>query len=145
METLINRSMEPPTDLGIQVSIEMPSQALPLTIYAAADINCMEWAMTYKNKLNLLLLNHGAMLLRGFNIVGATAFNQLFSLICGDPIEYRNRTSPRDQVYNNIYTSTSHPKDQFIQMHTENSYSEVFNRIISFYCLTPPSEGGETP
>jgi alpha-ketoglutarate-dependent taurine dioxygenase len=30
-------------------------------------------------------------------------------------------------------------------MHTENSYSLTFNRIIAFYCLVPPKTGGETP
>ena len=145
METLLNQPVEPATDLGSQVTIETPSKVRPFTIHATPAVNCLEWAITYKNKLNQLLLDHGAMLLRGFKIDGPAGFDQLFSLICGDPIEYRNRTSPRDQVFNNIYTSTSHPKDQFIQMHTENSYSETYNRIIAFYCLTPASEGGETP
>jgi alpha-ketoglutarate-dependent taurine dioxygenase len=145
METLVNQHVEHATDLGSQIMTEMPSMTLPLTIRPVSDINCMEWAIKYKKELNLLLLTHGALLLRGFKIGGAAGFNQLFSLICGDPIEYRNRTSPRDQVYNNIYTSTSHPKDQFIQMHTENSYSQTYNRVIAFYCLVPSSEGGETP
>jgi alpha-ketoglutarate-dependent taurine dioxygenase len=30
-------------------------------------------------------------------------------------------------------------------MHTENSYSPTYNRIIAFYCLVPPEQGGETP
>jgi alpha-ketoglutarate-dependent taurine dioxygenase len=30
-------------------------------------------------------------------------------------------------------------------MHTENSYSLTYNRIIAFYCLVPPARGGETP
>ena len=99
METLLNQPAEPAADLGSQIRIEMPSRMRPLTIYAAAAVDCVEWAITYKNELNQLLLNHGAILLRGFNIGGAAGFNQLFSLICGDPIEYRNRTSPRDIIF----------------------------------------------
>ncbi|XHR97231.1 TauD/TfdA family dioxygenase [Mucilaginibacter sp. UC70_90] len=132
-------------ELGSLVTIQMPSNELPLTIHAAPGVNCMEWAAEYKDELNQLLISFGALLLRGFKIEGAPVFNQLFSLICGAPMEYKNRTSPREQVHDNIYTSTSHPNDQYIQMHTENSYSQVYNRIIAFYCLVPAAQGGETP
>lgn len=123
----------------------MPSPALPLTIKATGAVNCTEWAAEHKSILNELLLEEGAILLRGFPIGSAQGFNKMFSEVAGEPMEYKNRTSPRDKVYNNIYTSTSHPSDQVIQMHTENSYSLAYNRIIAFYCLVPPRKGGETP
>jgi alpha-ketoglutarate-dependent taurine dioxygenase len=132
-------------ELGLQVGIEMPSKHLPFTIRALTDIDVMEWATMYKGRLNRILLSYGALLFRGFKINGAQHFNELFSILSGDPMEYRNRTSPRSQVYHNVYTSTNHPKDQFIHMHTENSYSSTYNRIIAFYCLVPPEKGGETP
>ncbi|WP_157493935.1 TauD/TfdA family dioxygenase [Fulvivirga imtechensis] len=104
-----------------------------------------EWIKDHKDQINQLLLTQGAVLLRGFDIGGAEGFNEAFSGLFGEPMEYKNRTSPREQVYNNVYTSTSHPKDQVIHMHTENSYSLAFNRIIAFYCLIPPAVNGETP
>ncbi|MBA4057241.1 MAG: taurine catabolism dioxygenase TauD [Marivirga sp.] len=123
----------------------MPSKELPMVIHAVKDINCLEWGMKFKPQLNELLLDQGAILLRGFKIGSAHVFGEMFSAIVGEPMEYRNRTSPRERVDNNIYTSTSHPSDQYIQMHTENSYSLTYNRIIAFYCLVPPRIGGETP
>lgn len=133
--------------LGPTAEVRLPANVgdYPVVITAAADFDCLAWAHTYKNEVNELLLVYGAVLLRGFNIGSADMFNRMFSELAGEAMEYKNRTSPREQVHNNVYTSTSHPSDQVIHMHTENSYSTVYNRIIAFYCLVPPDEGGETP
>tara|TARA_R110000744_G_scaffold38995_12_gene88920 strand:+ start:1403 stop:2389 length:987 start_codon:yes stop_codon:yes gene_type:complete len=125
--------------------ITLPTKNQPYTISPKHPIDPVIWANSYVNLLNDLLLEYGAILMRGFDIGGAEKFNNLFSAVCGNPIEYKNRTSPRERVHENVYTSTSHPSDQNIYMHTENSYSEIYNRIISFYCLVPPIIGGETP
>lgn len=145
METLTNQNLDPLIDLGQQVVVEMPSKEFPLVINTVQDFDSTEWAIKYKDQLNDLLLNYGAILLRGFKIGSAQVFNNVFSAISGEAIEYKNRTSPREQVHANVYTSTTHPKDQVIHMHTESSYSPTYNRIIAFYCLVPPTKGGETP
>ena len=143
METLIIE--ESALDLGEKVVVSMPSKDQPLTVKAYRSGMGNEWISAHRDQLNELLLTYGAVLLRGFDIGGAGSFNRIFSEIFGAPMEYRNRTSPRKRVHDNVYTSTSHPKDQVIHMHTENSYSLTYNRIISFYCLVPPTVGGETP
>lgn len=127
------------------VTYQNVSKNNPFTINSLGNVNVFEWAKKYRDSLNNLLLEKGALLLRGFKIEGAENFNKLFSIISGEAIEYKNRTSPRDRVYSNVYTSTSHPNDQTIHMHTENSYSNEYNRIIAFYSLVPAPEGGETP
>ena len=131
--------------LGQEVTLGIPSKNFPLRIEAQQKIKSNEWGKRNKDTLNSLLLEYGAILLRGFEVEGAHDFNSFFLNLFGDTMEYKNRTSPRERVHDNIYTSTEHPKHQFINMHTENSYSPSFNRIIAFFCLIPPSEGGETP
>ncbi|CAM1369277.1 SyrP-like protein [Tenacibaculum litoreum] len=133
------------TALGAEVKISSEIGVCPVTITAKNNENGIEWAKKTKESVNELLLKNGAVLLRGFTIEGAADFNTMFKVFAGDPLEYKNRTSPRDQVYENVYTSTSHPKDQEIHMHTENSYSKTFNRLIAFFCLVPPDVEGETP
>jgi alpha-ketoglutarate-dependent taurine dioxygenase len=98
-----------------------------------------------KSTLAEELLEYGAILLRGLPLHSAEDFNKAFKLVFEEPLEYTFRTSPREDVGNNIYTSTSHPADQVIHFHTENSYSTTWNQIIAFFCLQPPAEGGETP
>jgi len=145
METVVQLTSNPSLLLGDEVSVKPEDSNFPLTITPKADVNALEWAKTHKDEINELLLTYGAILMRGFDIKGAEKFNELFSIFSGEAIAYKNRTSPRDQVYSNVYTSTSHPKDQVIHMHTENSYSDVYNRIIAFYCLVPAPVRGATP
>ena len=128
------------------IEVITPSKNMPYTIKGNQNMDIFSFGIKNKAWINSLLLEHGAILLRGFQIDGAKGFSKLFETItASEAIEYKNRTSPRDKVYDNVYTSTSHPKDQVIHMHTENSYSKVYNRIISFYCLIPPDEDGQTP
>ncbi len=145
METVIKSESAQEYQLGKVISTTAGSANNPYTIQPTKSLDVVQWAKENREALNNLLVQQGALLLRGFEINGPEKFNALFSIICGDAMEYKNRTSPRDQVYNNVYTSTSHPSDQTIHMHTENSYSNAYNRIISFYCLVAPTIGGETP
>ncbi len=145
METSVKLTSDQFLSLGDEVNVKSPTKNFPLTISPKADIDVLQWAKNYRYVLNELLLDYGAILIRGFKIQGAEKFNDLFSTVSGKAMEYKNRTSPRDQVYSNVYTSTSHPKDQIIHMHTENSYSDAYNRIICFYCLIPASIRGATP
>lgn len=145
MESLTTLNVNEEITWGANIFSKETTKTNPFTIQNSGNTNVLEWAEAYKEQLNTLLLKEGAILLRGFDIGGAEKFNRLFSMISGDAMEYKNRTSPRDQVYNNVYTSTSHPKDQTIHMHTENSYANKFNRIIAFYSLVPAETGGETP
>src|SRR5688572_17470127 len=121
-------TLESTIDFGHEVEITMPTKEYPLVIHAVQNVDCLKWGEDYKNQIREMLLEHGAILFRGFKIGDAQKFNQLFTTISGDAMEYKNRTSPRERIHNNVYTSTSHPRDQHIQMHTENSYSTTYNR-----------------
>ena len=145
MDTSLKSKSTQEFQFGEGIIIKTASKENPFTISSTTQRDTLEWAEEHKDQINSLLLEHGAILLRGFKIDGAENFNELFSTFSGQAIEYKNRTSPRDQVYNNVYTSTNHPKNQTIHMHTENSYSNIYNRIIAFYCLVPVPIGGETP
>jgi alpha-ketoglutarate-dependent taurine dioxygenase len=72
-------------------------------------------------------------------------FEQFINAASACPLEYHERSSPRSQVKGNIYTSTDHPAEQAIFLHNEQSYNQVFPMKISFFCMTPAAQGGETP
>ncbi|MBD0259180.1 MAG: TauD/TfdA family dioxygenase [Cytophagales bacterium] len=90
------------------------------------------------------LKKHGAILFRGFGLESVEDFNKAAGAL-GDLIEYKERSSPRHSVAGRIYTSTDYPADQEINMHNENSYSRSWPLKVIFFCLTPSTEGGETP
>ena len=60
-------------------------------------------------------------------------------------MEYRERSSPRHEMGDKVYTSTDYPADQSIFPHNEHSYSLKLPLKLLFCCLRAAREGGETP
>lgn len=123
-----------------------PSQPLPLVIEAQeADCDLNAWVADKKDKLNAMKNHFGALLFRGFAIDSVAEFEDFVALTSSKPLPYKERSSPRDQVSGNVYTSTSHRADQEIFLHTEQSYNLNFPQNIYFYCQLPAQTGGQTP
>lgn len=118
----------------------------PMVILPAVDgFDLVEWAGNNSDFIERSLLKHGAILFRKFDVCEAEKFEQFIKAISPDLLSYRERSSPRRQVYNNIYTSTDYPAGQSIFLHNENSYQQVWPMKIFFFCVTPATQGGETP
>jgi alpha-ketoglutarate-dependent taurine dioxygenase len=123
-----------------------PDTLLPLVIEPAlAGLNPIAWAANHRNFLETCLYKHGAILFRNFGLRTAADFERFTHAVSGELIEYRERSSPRHEMGNNIYTSTDYPADQMIFPHNEHSYSQRLPLKLFFFCLTPATEGGETP
>lgn len=103
------------------------------------------WFEKASPDIRALLSKYGAILFRGFPVDGTEGFNKLLPYFFSEQIEYRQRTSPRRAVLGNVYTSTDHPSDQVINMHTESSYASPWPGKICFYAAVLPDTGGETP
>ncbi len=108
-----------------------------------ADI--AEWLSENIPFVNSTLHEHGAILFRGFAIDNADRFETFLKAVSPEIMAYSNRSSPRHEIQNHIYTSTDHPNDQFINMHTEHSYSHDWPLKIVFCCTLPSQTGGQTP
>jgi alpha-ketoglutarate-dependent taurine dioxygenase len=63
----------------------------------------------------------------------------------GEPLEYSERSSPRRQIEDGVFTSTTYPQNREIFLHNEQSYNFNFPRFIAFYCQVTAKLGGETP
>lgn len=85
-----------------------------------------------------------AVLFRGFE-VGGKFHTIARSMADSDLLDYKEPSTPRTQVNNNIYTSTEYPKDQHIPLHNEHSYTDNWPRKIWFTCEIPAEKGGQTP
>jgi len=119
---------------------------LPLLIEAKTpEIDFLYWAEENRELIRSKLLVHGGVLFRGFGFKTATDLHNFAGVVSGDLLEYRERSSPRSQVSERIYTSTDYPADQEIFFHNENSYQRAWPMHIYFFCETPAQEGGATP
>jgi len=123
-----------------------PSQSLPLVIEPAVDqVDLFRWARESRDFVQAQLLQHGAILFRGFPVSTVEQFHLLVQCIATEPMEYKERSSPRSQVGDNIYTSTDYPANESIFPHNEHSYSQTFPLKLFFWCDVPAQLGGETP
>jgi alpha-ketoglutarate-dependent taurine dioxygenase len=114
---------------------------------ALPGVSLPDWASENRTLLEAKLLQHGAILFRGFGVSGLDEFNHCVAAVSGGALEYLFRASPRTQIARqfNIYSSTDYPAPERIFPHNEHSYSPVFPLHLYFCCDTPSATGGETP
>jgi alpha-ketoglutarate-dependent taurine dioxygenase len=103
------------------------------------------WAGGHREFIESSLAEHGGILFRRFGISTPAEFEQFVKAVCGELLEYNERSSPRSAVSGNVYTSTDYPADQSIFLHNENSYQQTWPMKIFFFCEKAPARGGETP
>lgn len=124
----------------------LPGSLLPLSIRPAMEnLNLARWANLHREYISEKVSLHGAILFRGFNTQGLNDFAEFVEAVSGELMEYRERSSPRSQVSDRVYTSTDHPPDQSIFLHNEHSYAQTFPLKLFFGCVQSAPHGGNTP
>jgi alpha-ketoglutarate-dependent taurine dioxygenase len=130
----------------VQLEPANGTRSLPLVVRPLVEgLDLVTWALSHREFLNTHLWQHGGILFRDFYVSSAEVFEQFVVACSAQLLEYRERSSPRTQVSENIYTSTDYPANQSIFLHNENSYQHTWPLKIFFFCLTPSAQGGETP
>ena len=126
--------------------MESTAAELPRLIVAESCQRLDQWIQGRQAEIDATLDECGAVLFRGFDVTTAEAFRRFaLALSANTPIKYSERSSPRSEVADRIYTSTDHPADQPIALHSEQSYNNEYPLRICFFCLTPATRGGNTP
>lgn len=126
---------------------EEPGPAgLPLVLTpAVAGVDPLAWAAESRAGIEERLLRHAALLFRGFGLPGIEGLQAFVRAVCGDLLEYKERSSPRSELGDRVYTSTDYPAEQPIFPHNEHSYARRFPLKLFFSCVTAAETGGETP
>jgi alpha-ketoglutarate-dependent taurine dioxygenase len=123
-----------------------PETRFPLVIRPQREkVNLLSWGESNREMIHRKLLEHGAIVFRGFDAGSAERFREVASAISGELLDYQERAAPRVQIQKGVYTSTEFPADQPIPMHHEMSYSHNWPTQLWFYCAQPAPEGGRTP
>lgn len=122
-----------------------PGQKLPLVLTPRVpDVDLAEWATANRGRLEADLLEHGAILFRGFGIADPDSFERFARTLCPDLFN-ENGEHPRESVSGSVYTPVFYPQDQRLLWHNENSFNWKWPRKIFFCCANPADQGGETP
>ncbi|MDJ0841253.1 MAG: TauD/TfdA family dioxygenase [Acidobacteriota bacterium] len=118
---------------------------LPLVLTPnSPDVDLAEWAGVNRDRLERLLLTHGAILLRGFGITSIVQFERVCALACGELFGKYGDLPPEEQG-EKIYKSTPYPEDKPILFHNESCHMARWPSRQFFYCVKASKEGGETP
>lgn len=131
----------------VKVDFLEPKQLLPLVIQPIVDgLDLITWAQNNQQFIEENLLKYRALLFRNFHINTPDLFNQFVNVTSsGQLLEYRDRSSPRHEIGDKIYTSTDYPAEQSIFLHNEGTYWLTWPLKIYFGCLIAAQQGGETP
>ena len=105
----------------------------------------LDWVTTERSFLEAELLQHGALLLRGYELGSIAFFGEFCDGIGLREANYVGGGSPRTKLTRNLYTTTHYPQQQHIPLHIECSYLPNIPKRLFFCCVTPATDRGQTP
>lgn len=85
----------------------------------------------------------GYALVRGAD-VSLEQFEALSDALMMPMVHQATRTVERDRVNEDGTTSTVNKGTDFVPYHREGSYAPGCPHLLAFYCVTPPTDGGQT-
>jgi alpha-ketoglutarate-dependent taurine dioxygenase len=130
----------------VEVSPLTPERTLPMLARPrVAGVNLVQWASAERPLINSLLLQHGAILFRGFGIQNLEDFESLMRAVSAELLEYSYQSTPRTSLTKFVYTSTEYHPELAIPLHNEMSYAPDWPMKIWFFCVEPADENGVTP
>jgi alpha-ketoglutarate-dependent taurine dioxygenase len=130
----------------IKTSYLESQNTLPLVVQPSLqDLDLLTWTKNNLEFIERQILQFGGILLRNFNITSISTFAQFIKSLCPNLLPYQERSTPRTELSDNIYTSTEYPAHQHIALHNEFSYAYTWPMKICFHCVKSADQGGETP
>src|SRR5262245_54455720 len=111
-------------EASIKIGHVLDGAHLPVEIQPTVDgFDLIAWCQQNKQLLENMLLEHNAILFRRCGIDAMYLFNRFVTTLYGESLmEYKDRSTPRQELAPNIYTSTIYPAERRIALHNEGTY-----------------------
>jgi alpha-ketoglutarate-dependent taurine dioxygenase len=129
-------------DLDIVLATGRPAVIVaprPADLAAARD-----WLSDHRTAIREALHRFGSVVIRGIPLSDAAGFAAARDELLDQRVPYREKSTPRTDFGDGVYTSTDMPAMHPIRLHNENSYVLEFPGVLLFGCVTAPDEGGAT-
>lgn len=127
-----------------------PGDGFPLFVEPTVDTlrsdpaTVIDWFTRQRNELDRLIVEVGAVVLRGFAIRDTSTFGALIEHYPTLEFGYSAGVTPRGQIEGKVFEATNAPPQFRIPLHQEMSYLPEYPAKLAFYCCTPSETGGET-
>lgn len=105
----------------------------------------VDWVKANKSFIESTLLQHGAILFRGFPTNDAAAFSEFVEAFGYENLPYIGGAAPRNRVVGNVFTANEAPPEADIPFHHEMAQTRNWPKKLFFYGDVAPESGGETP
>lgn len=130
-------------------TIYINKEQLPLVVQPSRTINTkaefFDLVRTNQSFFKEKLAKYGGILFRGFPLETAEDFALFIRhLGTGNFVDYIGGDSPRNKIYEGVYTSTEAPPSFKIPLHNELSFVKHYPKHIYFFCEIAPQAKGET-
>ncbi|MES2489388.1 MAG: TauD/TfdA family dioxygenase [Pseudomonadota bacterium] len=103
------------------------------------------WIVEQRDQIETEWVHHGALRLRGFDLLGAADFEQVAKALEPDLKNDYLGTSPRNARSQYVFTASELPPFYPIAQHSEMSFLPSAPRKLFFHCTIAPGKNGETP
>lgn len=103
------------------------------------------WLQAHKDWLRGELVRSGAILIRGFDLDTASAFERCLLTVDDGLQNFYLGTSPRLRLTDYVFTASELPWYYTIPQHCEMSFIKTPPARIYFFCMVPARQWGETP
>jgi alpha-ketoglutarate-dependent taurine dioxygenase len=102
------------------------------------------WLAEHRGRVEGAVSEHGAVLLRGFDVTEEGAFERMAAALCNTLApNYGDLVKRASAEF--VYDATVYPKDRAILFHNEGSHTPELPTRQFFYCGRAGFTGGETP
>lgn len=136
----------PAADEAVEIRTDWRDGSLPALVRAGAPgTGLAAWLAGHRETVDRLAHRAGAVLFRGFDVTDDKGFRAALDAVSSRVLDYGERSSPRSEVSEGVYTSTEYPADQHILLHNEQSYTDNWPLRIVFFCERAALKGGRTP
>lgn len=104
------------------------------------------WAAAHRDALRAVVVEHGAVLVRGLGLRDASGAGEVFEHLAGGggPMREREAFAARRTLADGVYSASVWPANQPMCMHHELSYRLEFPGLMLFACLRAAASGGAT-
>jgi alpha-ketoglutarate-dependent taurine dioxygenase len=145
MKSARRRSLDVTADAFVEAALPPGGGSLPLMVTPTAPgVDLAAWAGAHRDAFEGWLYEHGAVLLRDFDVPNPAEFERVAEALVPELFgDYGDL--PKEESGQRIYHSTPYPEDMAILFHNESSHLPTWPTRQFFFCVQPSQEGGNTP